>query len=65
MEGLQSNPSPGINYEDYNEQFGEGSSGKTILLWILNIIGEEQNIEMEIMETGGRVAGLDLEGLGI
>lgn len=32
MEGLQSNPSPGINYEDYNEQFGEGSSGKTFLL---------------------------------
>lgn len=25
-------------------------------------LGEEQNIEMEIMETGGRVAGLALEG---
>ena len=64
MDGLQSNTSPGINYEAYNEQFGEGSSGK-FFFFINNPIGEEQNIEMEILETGGRVPGLDLDGLGL
>jgi hypothetical protein len=43
----------------------KGPLVRLFLVWITNIVGEEQNIEMEIMETGGKVAGLDLEGLGI
>ena len=36
---MESNVSPGINYDAYNEQFGEGSSGKFFSLKLIHFRG--------------------------